>query len=148
MERLLRWERTDPISYHSCYSSSMVPFLELQENGARDDGVSSRPASEGPWLHPGKNSRGSHNKCKQLYLERCTFHRQNVVCFGRQELPPAVGLVSFYRLGNSYANTWVEYFMVEKGWGCSGIGPRPSFWPLMVSLRTAVVPGGGSFSIC
>ena len=34
--------------------------------------------SEGPQLHAGKNSRASHSKVRQVYLERDTLHRQSV----------------------------------------------------------------------
>ena len=29
--------------------------------------------------------------------------------------------------------------ILGKGWGFPGIGPLPSFWPFMVSLRTVMV---------
>lgn len=37
MKRMLCSERADPVTYHSCYDSSLMPFLVLQ-NGAREDG--------------------------------------------------------------------------------------------------------------
>ena len=38
--------------------------------------------------------------------------------------------------------------ILEKGGGFPGFGPRPTFWPFMVSLGTVMGPVGVSFSIC
>ena len=35
----------------------------------------------------------------------------------------------------------------EKGWGFSGIGPPPTFWPFLVSLGTVLVSVGELLSI-
>lgn len=67
-----------------------------------------RPPCDGPWFCAGKNSRV---KWKQIYLERYTSHRQNVVSEGESGLRVwgcfffffgGVGwdAVSFYGLGN------------------------------------------------
>ena len=57
------------------------------------------------------------------------------------------GVVSFYGLDNFIANKWEEYSIWDKGQGFPGIGPWPTFWPLMVGLRTVMALVGVSFSM-
>ena len=60
-----------------------------------------RPASEGPWLHTGKNLRASHSKVEvSLFREIRTHSSGRMQSLSEGESSPGVWSFSFSGLGN------------------------------------------------
>ena len=84
---------------------------------------------------------------KWISSERNTLHRDNEGHLRRWEALK-YGWFVFMGWVTSKANEEEDYFnYLEMGWGFPGIGPPPTFWPLMVSLRTVMVPVGAPLTL-
>lgn len=83
---------------------------------------------------------------KWIYLERNTLNRQSMGTSEGERAPKWYGQFlwdEFHKLNNGS----IIPIILRKEWAFSEIGPQPTFWTLMVSLRIVMALVGMPFNV-